>query len=163
MVVIRLSRGGSKKNPFYHIVVADRRDPRDGRFIEHVGYYNPMARGHDVRLQIEKERIEHWLGQGAQASLRVKHLIKMLEKSPEEAQKGGARKGELKRMQAEQSAKAQKKAAKAAEEAKAEETKAEATQVEEAKAEETKTEEAKVEEPSAEKPPEASASEKKEG
>lgn len=124
MVVIRLARGGSKKNPFYHIVVADCRHPRDGRFIEHVGYYNPMARGRDVQLQVEKERIAYWLDQGAQATLRVKHLIEKLEKSPEEAQKGSLRKGELKHLQAEQSAKAQKAQAKAAEEAAAEKAKA---------------------------------------
>ncbi|MBW5802609.1 30S ribosomal protein S16 [Coxiella endosymbiont of Ornithodoros amblus] len=122
MVVIRLARRGNKKNPFYHIVVADRRKPRDGRFIERVGYYNPMARGQDIRLQLEKERISHWLNQGAQTSLRVKHLIKKIKKSPEEAQKAGMRKGEFKRLQAEQAAKAQKKAV-ATEEPKAEETK----------------------------------------
>ena len=108
MIVIRLARGGRKKNPFYHIMVADRRMPRDGRFIEQVGYYNPMARGHDTRLQIETDRISYWLGQGAMTSLRVKHLIKQLEKLPEEAQKSGLCKGELKRIQAEQSAKVQK-------------------------------------------------------
>ncbi len=70
MVVIRLARTGSKNNPFYHIVIADKRKPRDGRFIERVGYYNPMARGQDVRLQIESERVDYWLGQGAQASDR---------------------------------------------------------------------------------------------
>lgn len=106
MVVIRLARGGSKKNPFYHIVVTDKRMPRDGRFIERVGYYNPMARGHDIRLHIEKDRIAYWLSQGAATSLRVKHLCKQLEKSSEEAQKGGLRKGELKRAQAEQYSKA---------------------------------------------------------
>ncbi|AKQ33828.1 30S ribosomal protein S16 [Candidatus Coxiella mudrowiae] len=119
MVIIRLARGGSKKKPFYHIVVTNRRMPRDGRFIEQVGYYNPMARGHDVRLRVEKDRIAYWLSQGAAASLRVKHLFKQLKKSPKEAQKGDPRKGELKRAQAEQSAKAQK--AKMAEEAKAKE------------------------------------------
>ena len=103
MVVIRLARGGRKKNPFYHIMVADRRMPRDGRFIEQVGYYNPMARGHDVRLRIEASRVAYWISQGAIASLRVKCLIKQLEKLPEEAQKGGLRKGELKRIQANQS------------------------------------------------------------
>nr|WP_304984995.1 30S ribosomal protein S16 [Coxiella-like endosymbiont] len=118
MVVIRLARGGSKKNPFYHIVVANKRMPRDGRFIERVGYYNPIARGHDVRLRVEKDRVNYWLSQGAAASLRVKHLFKQLEKSPEKAQKAGPRKGELKRAQAEQSAKTQK--AKIAEEAKTE-------------------------------------------
>lgn len=115
MVVIRLARGGSKKNPFYHIVVADKRKPRDGRFIERVGYYNPMARGQDIRLQLEKERVDYWLNHGAKASERVTHLIKKLTKAPEAAQKAGLRKGEVKKTQAEQSAKAQKKATKLAE------------------------------------------------
>ena len=87
MVVIRLSRSGNKKNPFYHVVVADRRSPRDGRFIERVGYYNPMARGQDIRLQLKKERISHWISKGAQTSLHVKHLIKKLEKFSEETKK----------------------------------------------------------------------------
>jgi len=110
MVVIRLSRGGSSKNAFYHIVVADRRKPRDGRFIEHVGYYNPMARGQDVRLKVEAERIQYWISKGAKATERVMHLITELEKTPEKAQQAGLRRGEQKRQQAEQAAKAQKKA-----------------------------------------------------
>ena len=127
MVVIRLARTGSKKNPFYHIVIADKRKPRDGRFIERLGYYNPMARGQDVRLQIEKERVDYWLGQGAKASERVTHLIKILEKTPDAAKAAGIKKGELKKAQAEASEKAQKKAeiaAKNAAEAEAKETKA---------------------------------------
>lgn len=83
MVVVRLARGGSKKNPFYQIVVADCRRQRDGRFIERIGCYNPMAKGHGVILQVEKERMIYWLNKGAQASLRVQHLIKKLEKSAE--------------------------------------------------------------------------------
>lgn len=122
MVVIRLARRGSKKNPFYHIVVTDKRNPRDGRFIECVGYYNPMARGQNIRLQIERDRIAHWFNQGAQTSLRVQHLIKKLKKSPAEAQKGAMYKSEFKRLQAEQAAKIRKEGA-ATEELKAEETK----------------------------------------
>lgn len=80
MVVIRLSRGGGKKNPFYHVVVADHRRSRDGRFIEQVGLYNPMARGQAQRLLLEQERIQYWIGQGAQPSDRVQHLIKLLQK-----------------------------------------------------------------------------------
>ena len=96
MVVIRLARGGSKKNPFYHIVVTDKRSPRDGRFIECVGYYNPMARGQNIQLQIEKDRITHWFNQGAQTSLRVQYLIKKLKKSPEKgAQKSTMYKSEF--------------------------------------------------------------------
>ncbi len=75
MVVIRLSRGGAKKRPFYHIVVADKRRSRDGRFIERLGYYNPIAAGKDVRLMLDIARVQYWISQGAQASDRVKHLI----------------------------------------------------------------------------------------
>lgn len=77
MVVIRLARGGAKKRPFYHIVVADKRRSRNGRFIEQVGYYNPIASGKDVRLNLNFERIQQWIANGAQASDRVKHLIKI--------------------------------------------------------------------------------------
>ncbi len=77
MVVIRLSRGGAKKRPFYHVVVADKRRSRDGRFIEHVGYFNPIAAGKDVRLSLDLDRIQDWVGKGAQPSDRVKHLIKV--------------------------------------------------------------------------------------
>ena len=76
MVVIRLSRGGVKKRPFYRIVVADRRMPRDGRFIEKVGFYNPSATGQEEKLRLELDRVEHWLSHGAQASERVQRLIK---------------------------------------------------------------------------------------
>ena len=85
MVVIRLARGGSKRNPFYQLVIADRRMPRDGRFIERVGYYDPMVKGHNMQLRVERDRVTYWLGQGAAASLRVKHLIKQLKKSLEAA------------------------------------------------------------------------------
>ena len=76
MVVIRLSRGGAKKRPFYHIVVSDKRRSRDGRFIERLGYYNPIASGKDVALELNLERVKHWIANGAQASDRVKSLIK---------------------------------------------------------------------------------------
>jgi len=76
MVTIRLSRGGAKKRPFYHIVVTDSRNSRDGRFIERLGYFNPGAKGQEVRLQLELERINHWTGLGAQVSPRVTSLIK---------------------------------------------------------------------------------------
>jgi len=77
MVVIRLSRSGAKKRPFYHIVVADKRRSRDGRFIEQLGYYNPIATGKDVPLTLNIERAEHWIANGAQPSDRVKHLMKI--------------------------------------------------------------------------------------
>jgi small subunit ribosomal protein S16 len=77
MVVIRLSRGGAKKRPFYHIVVADKCRSRNGRFIEQVGYFNPIAAGKEIPLNINMERIQEWIGKGAQPSDRVKHLIKV--------------------------------------------------------------------------------------
>ena len=76
MVVIRLARHGAKKKPFYHIVAADKRMPRDGRFIEKLGFFNPVASGQAEKLRMEFERVEYWLSQGAQPSDRVKSLIK---------------------------------------------------------------------------------------
>ena len=76
MVSIRLARGGSKKRPFYHVTVTDSRNARDGRFIERVGFFNPIARGQEERLRIDNDRIEYWVGQGAQVSDRVKKLVK---------------------------------------------------------------------------------------
>ena len=76
MVSIRLSRTGAKKKPFYHIVVADSRKRRDGRYLERVGFFNPVARGAEERLRINRERIEHWISQGAKASERVAGLLK---------------------------------------------------------------------------------------
>ena len=76
MVTIRLARAGAKKRPFYHIVVADSRKSRDGRYIERLGYYNPIAVGSEVELQVEQERVEYWLSQGARATDRVTALLK---------------------------------------------------------------------------------------
>ena len=76
MVVIRLSRSGAKKNPFYHIVAADSRFSRDGRYIEQLGYFNPTARGQETRLELNQERIDHWQKEGAQPSQRIKTLLK---------------------------------------------------------------------------------------
>ena len=76
MVKIRLARGGSKKRPFYNIVVSDERKPRDSGYIERVGYFNPMARGQEVRLNVETDRVEHWISQGAKPSDRVAKLLK---------------------------------------------------------------------------------------
>jgi small subunit ribosomal protein S16 len=86
MVVIRLSRGGAKKRPFYHIVVADKRRARDGRFIERLGYFNPIAAGKEVGLSLDAERAEFWINQGAQPSDRVKHLIKVYKKTAAQEQ-----------------------------------------------------------------------------
>ena len=76
MVSIRLARGGSKKRPFYHVVVSDSRSPRDGRYIERLGFYNPQARGEERELQLDDARIDYWLGEGAKPSERVAKLIK---------------------------------------------------------------------------------------
>lgn len=76
MVTIRLARGGSKKRPFYHLTVADHRTARNGRFIERVGFFNPVARGQEERLRVDADRIEYWQGQGAQLSERVAKLVK---------------------------------------------------------------------------------------
>ena len=76
MVVIRLSRGGSKKRPFYQVTVTDRRNSRDGRFIERVGFFNPIARGQEERLRIDLDRIDAWVQKGAQISPRVARLMK---------------------------------------------------------------------------------------
>lgn len=76
MVTIRLARGGSKKRPFYYITVSDSRNARDGRFIERVGFFNPIATGGEVRLNVDQERVAYWKGQGAQISERVTSLLK---------------------------------------------------------------------------------------
>lgn len=76
MVSIRLTRGGSKKRPFYHLNVTDSRNARDGGFIERVGFFNPLARGQEERLRLDNERIQFWVGQGAQLSDRVAKLVK---------------------------------------------------------------------------------------
>jgi len=81
MVSIRLSRGGAKKRPFYHVVVTDSRNRRDGRFIERLGYFNPVAKGKEIRLNLNIERINHWISKGAQTSDRVANLVKTQEKS----------------------------------------------------------------------------------
>ena len=76
MVTIRLARGGSKKRPFYNIVVTDSRKPRDSGYIERLGYYNPLARGQEIALHLEDDRIKHWQDLGAQTSARVAKLMK---------------------------------------------------------------------------------------
>lgn len=76
MVTIRLARGGAKKRPFYQIVVTDSRNARDGRFIERIGFFNPVASGQAERLRIDGDRLQYWLSSGAQPSERVATLIK---------------------------------------------------------------------------------------
>lgn len=81
MVIIRLSRGGSKKRPFYHLTVADSRVSRNGRFIERVGFYNPIARGAEEGARIDLDRVDYWVKQGAQLSDRVKQVVKAYRKA----------------------------------------------------------------------------------
>lgn len=81
MVTIRLSRGGSKKRPFYHLTVTNSRSARNGRFIERIGFFNPVARGQEERLRIDNDRLQHWVGQGAQLSERVDQLVKESQKA----------------------------------------------------------------------------------
>lgn len=76
MVTIRLARGGAKKRPFYQVVVTDSRNARDGRFIERVGFFNPIATGKEERLRVNAERYQYWVSQGAQPSERVAALVK---------------------------------------------------------------------------------------
>lgn len=80
MVTIRLARGGSNKRPFYKVVVTDSRNPRDGRFIERVGFFNPFAQGQAEKLHIDLDRVNHWCSLGATVSTRVDGLIKQQQK-----------------------------------------------------------------------------------
>jgi len=81
MVTIRLARAGAKKRPFYHVVATEKSSRRDGRFIERLGFYNPMARGQEPKLVLNNERITHWQGNGAQMSERVAFLVKSAAKA----------------------------------------------------------------------------------
>jgi small subunit ribosomal protein S16 len=82
MVTIRLARGGSKKNPYYYVTVTDKRNARNGRFNERVGFYNPTARGKEEKMRIDMERVNYWLSQGAQTSTRVATLLKLQAAAP---------------------------------------------------------------------------------
>jgi small subunit ribosomal protein S16 len=84
MVKIRLTRGGAKKRPFYHVVVTDQRNKRDGRYLERLGFFNPIAQGAEVGLRIDAARVEHWVKQGAQVSDRVTELLKRAANQPAE-------------------------------------------------------------------------------
>ena len=150
MVIIRLARSGAKKNPYYFITVADERRPRDGAFIERLGFFNPTANGQEERLRIDLEKIDEWVSKGAQLSERVSALIKEAKLTPEEfAAKVEAKKAKA----AAKKAALAEKLAKEAEEAAAEEA------AEEAAAEEAPDEEAPAEEaPAAEGGEEAPAS-----
>jgi small subunit ribosomal protein S16 len=163
---LRLSRGGAKKRPYYRIVVADSRMPRDGRYIERVGTYNPMLpQEHPDRIKLDGERIKHWLGVGAKPSDRVARFLGQAEIIPmpsisETPKKSAPRAKTMERMR-EAEAAAEAKAEAPAEEAPAEEVPAEEAAAEEAPAEEAAAEEAPAEEAAAEEAP-AEEEEKKE-
>ena len=163
---IRLSRGGSKKRPFYRIVVAEAAAPRDGRYVERIGHYNPMvAKDNDQRLVIDGERVKHWIGLGAKPTERVQKLLSTLSLTApvemrDQPKKSAPGKKRAER-EAEEAAAAEAAAAEAAEaaaaaaeapaeEAPAEEAPAEEAPAEEATAEETPAEEAPAEEVAAE-------------
>lgn len=157
---IRLARGGAKKRPFYRIVVAEASAPRDGRYVERVGTYNPMVpKDHDQRLVLKNERITYWLGQGAQPTERVQKMLASagLTEAPvirEQPKKSapGKKRAEREAAAAEAAAEAEAAAAEApadeapAEEATADEAPADAAPAEEAAADEAPAEEAPAEE-----------------
>ena len=158
---IRLARGGAKKRPFYRIVVADSRTPRDGRFIERVGTYNPMlARDHPERIILKEEHVHHWLSVGAQPTDRVARFLGAAEilaapAIPQQTKKSEPKAKAQERMkEAEEARKAAEAAATEAAAAPAEEPAAEepAAEEEAAPAEEAAAEEPAAEEPAAEEP-----------
>ena len=155
MVVVRLAKSGAKKNPYFFITVADSRKPRDGAYIERLGFFNPSAKGSEERMRFNIERLDHWIAQGAQLSDKVNELAKDARLSPEDLQtKLDARKD--KRSQKKDAIKAKKVAeleAQAKEAAAAEEAAAEEAPAEEAPAEEAAAEEAPAEEAAAEEAP----------
>ena len=155
MLTIRLARAGAKKRPFYHVSVADSRMPRDGRFVERVGYYNPIASGQEVHLELDVERIDYWISKGAQPSDRVLNLLKQNKETPEQTEKRLAAK-DLQRKKKLAKRLADKEPEAPAEEAAVEE--AAAAPAEEASAEEAAAEEAAP----AEAPAEEEAAEDKE-
>ena len=155
---IRLARGGAKKRPFYRIVVAEASAPRDGRYVERVGTYNPMVpKDHDQRLTLKAERITYWLGQGAQPTERVQKMLAgaglaeapVIREQPKKSAPGRKRA----EREAEEAAAAADAAEAAAEEAAAAEAPAEEAAAEEAPAEEAPAEEAPAEEAAAEEAP----------
>ena len=159
MVVIRLSRSGAKKNPYYFITVADSRNARDGAFIERLGFYNPSAQGQEETLRIDIEKVDEWVSKGAQISDRVKRLIKDSKLSPEELDaRKAAKKDKADAKKAAALAAKQEEIKKQAEEAE-EEAPAEEAAPEEAPAEEAAPEEAPAEEAEEEAPAEEAAPE----
>ena len=167
MVKIRLARGGAKKKPFYSIVATDSRKRRDSGYIERIGYFNPVARGQEVRLQLEEDRLAYWISQGAQISDRVKQLAREY-KDPSIREKylvaKAAKKAAAEKVKLDADAKAKAeleataKAEAPAEEAPAEEAPVEAA-AEEAPKEEAPAEEAPVEAAAEEAPKEEAPAE----
>ena len=158
MVVIRLSRSGAKKNPYYFIKVADSRNARDGAFIERLGFYNPSAQGQEETLRVDIEKVDEWVSKGAQISDRVKRLIKDSKLSPEELDaRKAAKKDKADAKKAAALAAKQEEIKKQAEEA--EEAAPEEAPAEEAPAEEAAPEEAAPEEAPADNPEESYDSE----
>ena len=148
MVVIRLSRSGAKKNPYYFITVADSRNARDGAFIERLGFYNPSAQGQEETLRIDIEKVDEWVSKGAQISDRVKRLIKDSKLSPEELDaRKAAKKDKADAKKAAALAAKQEEIKKQAEEAEEEAPAEEAAPEEEAPAEEAAPEEAPADNP----------------
>jgi small subunit ribosomal protein S16 len=167
-IAIRLSRGGAKKRPYYRIVVADSRSPRDGKYLEQIGTYNPLlAKDDEGRVKLNDDRARHWLSVGAQPSDRVARFLdaagireRAARSNPNKAEPGEKAKERAeekasKIAEAEEAKKAAEEEAKAAAEAPAEET------TEEAPADETPADEAPAEETAAEEAPAEDASEEK--
>ncbi len=151
MVIVRLAKSGAKKNPYYFITVADSRKPRDGAFIERLGFFNPSAKGSEERMRFNLDRLDHWISNGAQLSDKVKELAKDARLSPEDLEK---------KLEAKKEKKLQKKEAlKAKKIAELEAQMKEAQKVEPEAKEETPAEEAPAEETPAEAKEEASAEE----
>ncbi|MDB0010044.1 30S ribosomal protein S16 [Gammaproteobacteria bacterium] len=176
MVVVRLAKSGAKKNPYYFITVADSRKPRDGAFIERLGFFNPSAKGSEERMRFNVERLDHWISQGAQLSDKVKELAKDARLSPDDLQSKLDAKKEKRNLKKDamkakkiaeleaQAKEAAKEEAPAAEEAPAEEAPAEEeapVAAEEAPAEEAPAEEAPAEEAPAEESEEESSDDEK--
>ena len=158
MVIIRLARSGAKKNPYYFVTVADERKPRDGSFIERLGFFNPSAKGQEERLRVDNEKIDLWLSKGAQLSSRVRALVAESKLTPEEVQaKLDAKKAKADAKKAAIAEKLAQEEADAAAEAAAEEAPAEEA-ADEAPAEEA-AEEAPAEEAAEEAPAEEAAEE----
>ena len=152
MVIIRLARSGAKKNPYYFVTVADERRPRDGKFIERLGFFNPSASGQEERLRVDLEKLNEWISKGAQVSERVQSLVKEASLSPEDLKakmdakkaKSDAKKAAVEERMAKEAE--EKAAAEAAEAAEAEKAAAEEAPAEEVVAEETPAEEVVAEE-----------------